>query len=59
MLAFVLPALAHVPLTEMTNVVGLSGGKSTIGLALYHFDNERGTPVPPPDANGFRNETIR
>ena len=53
MLAFVLLALAHVPLTEMTNVVGLSGGKSTIAPALSHFDNERGTPVPPPDASGF------
>ena len=47
-----LVAQAHIPPTEQTEVAGFTGAG---GL----FDDGLGTPVPPPDQSGFRNEPIR
>lgn len=52
-------AQAHMPPTEMTEVAGFTGTKGTISPAFDQFDDGRGSPVPPPDASGFRNEPIR
>ncbi|HEX4438531.1 MAG TPA: cytochrome c peroxidase [Thermoanaerobaculia bacterium] len=47
-----LVAQAHIPPTEQTEVAGFTGAGGP-------FDDGLGTPVPPPDASGFRNEPIR
>ena len=47
-----LVAQAHIPPTEQTEVAGFTGAGGP-------FDDGLGTPVPPPDSSGFRNEPIR
>jgi cytochrome c peroxidase len=47
-----LQAQAFIPPTEQVEVAGFTG---TGGI----FDDGLGSPVPPPDASGFRNEPIR
>jgi len=47
-----LVAQAHIPSTEQIEVAGFTG---TGGI----FDDGLGSPVPPPDGTGFRNEPIR
>jgi len=47
-----LVAQAHIPPTEQIEVAGFTG---TGGI----FDDGLGSPVPPPDGTGFRNEPIR
>jgi cytochrome c peroxidase len=47
-----LVAQAHIPPTEQTEVAGFTGAGGP-------FDDGLGTPVPKPDASGFRNEPIR
>jgi len=52
-------AQAHIPPTEMVEVAGFTGTAGTIGPEFDQFDDGLGSPVPPPDASGFRNEPIR
>ena len=52
-------AQAQMPPTEMTEVAGFTGTKGTIGRQFDQFDDGLGTPVPPPDASGYRNDPIR
>jgi len=52
-------AQAHIPPTELVEVAGFTGTKGTIGAEFDQFDDGRGSPVPLPDATGFRNEPIR
>jgi cytochrome c peroxidase len=52
-------AQAHIPPTELVEVAGFTGTAGTIGPEFDQFDNGLGSPVPPPDASGFRNEPIR
>ena len=52
-------AQAHIPPTELVEVAGFTGTAGTIGPEFDQFDDGRGSPVPPPDASGFRNEPIR
>ena len=54
-----LQAQAHIPPTEMTEVAGFTGTKGTGDPRFDQFDDGKGTPVPPPDGSGFRNEPIR
>src|SRR5215469_12509273 len=54
-----LHAQGEMPPTEMTEVAGFTGTAGTIGPAFDQFDDGKGTPVPPPDASGFRNDPIR
>jgi cytochrome c peroxidase len=54
-----LAAQGHMPPTEMTEVAGFTGTRHTISPEFDQFDDGLGTPVPPPDASGFRNEPIR
>jgi cytochrome c peroxidase len=52
-------AQAHIPPTELVEVAGFTGTAGTIGPEFDQFDDGLGSPVPPPDASGFRNEPIR
>ena len=52
-------AQAHIPPTELVEVAGFSGTRGTIGPRFDQFDDGKASPVPPPDASGFRNEPIR
>ncbi len=52
-------AQAHIPPTELVEVAGFTGTAGTIGPEFDQFDDGRGSPVPPPDASGFRNQPIR
>lgn len=52
-------AQAHIPPTELTEVAGFTGTKGTIDPRFDVFDDGLGSPVPPPDSSGFRNEPIR
>jgi cytochrome c peroxidase len=52
-------AQGEMPPTEMTEVAGFTGTRGTIGPPFDQFDDGKGTPVPPPDASGFRNDPIR
>jgi cytochrome c peroxidase len=47
------------PPTEMTEVAGFTGTAGTIGPQFDQFDDGKGSPVPPPNASGFRNDPIR
>jgi cytochrome c peroxidase len=47
-----LVAQAHIPPTEQVEVAGFTGAGGP-------FDDGLGSPVPAPDASGFRNEPIR
>ncbi len=54
-----LVAQAHIPSTELVEMAGFTG---TAGSIAPHFDafvDGHGTPLPAPDASGFRNEPIR
>jgi len=52
-------AQGEMPPTETTEVAGFTGTAGTIGPQFDQFDDGRGSPVPPPDASGSRNEPIR
>jgi cytochrome c peroxidase len=52
-------AQAHIPPTELVEVAGFTGTAGTIGPEFDQFDDGKGSPVPGPDASGFRNEPIR
>jgi cytochrome c peroxidase len=52
-------AQGEMPPTEMTEVAGFTGTAGTIGPQFDKFDDGKGTPVPPPDASGSRNDPIR
>jgi cytochrome c peroxidase len=54
-----LQAQGEMPPTELTEVAGFTGTAGTIGPTFDQFDDGKGTPVPPPDASGFRNDPIR
>jgi cytochrome c peroxidase len=54
-----LAAQAHIPPTELVEVAGFTGTAGTIGPEFDQFDDGVGSPVPPPDESGFRNEPIR
>jgi cytochrome c peroxidase len=54
-----LQAQGEMPPTETTEVAGFTGTAGTVGPAFDQFDDGKGTPVPPPDASGFRNDPIR
>jgi cytochrome c peroxidase len=54
-----LQAQGEMPPTELTEVAGFTGTKGTIGPQFDQFDDGKGSPVPPPDASGFRNDPIR
>jgi len=52
-------AQAHIPPTELVEVAGFTGTAGTIAREFDQFDDGLGSPVPPPDSSGFRNEPIR
>ena len=52
-------AQAQLPPTELVEVAGFTHTAGTIGPDFNQFDDGKGSPVPPPDASGFRNEPIR
>ena len=52
-------AQGEMPPTELTEVAGFTGTAGAIGPQFDQFDDGKGTPVPPPDASGFRNDPIR
>ena len=52
-------AQAHIPPTELTEAAGFTGTRGTISPRFDAFDDGLGTPVPLPDASGFRNAPIR
>ena len=54
-----LAAQGHIPPTELVEMAGFTGTAGTIAPPFDAFDDGEGTPVPPPDASGFRNEPIR
>jgi cytochrome c peroxidase len=54
-----LQAQGEMPPTELTEVAGFTGTKGTIGPQFDQFDDGKGSPVPPPDASGSRNDPIR
>ena len=54
-----LQAQGEMPPTELTEVAGFTGTAGTIGPQLDQFDDGKGSPVPPPDASGSRNDPIR
>ena len=54
-----LVAQAHIPPTELVEVAGFTGTRGTISPEFDQFDDGLGSTVPPPAANGFRNEPIR
>jgi cytochrome c peroxidase len=54
-----LAAQAHIPPTELVEVAGFTDTAGTIAPEFDQFDDGLGSPVPPPDDSGFRNEPIR
>jgi cytochrome c peroxidase len=54
-----LAAQGHIPQTELVEMAGFTGTAGTIGPEFDQFDDGHGSPLPPPDASGFRNEPIR
>jgi cytochrome c peroxidase len=52
-------AQGEMPPTELTEVAGFTGTAGTIGPQFDQFDDGKGSPVPPPDASGSRNDPIR
>ncbi len=54
-----LAAQGHIPPTELVEMAGFTGTAGTIAPRFDAFDDGEGTPVPLPDASGFRNEPIR
>jgi cytochrome c peroxidase len=52
-------AQGHMPPTELIEVAGFTGTRGTISPEFDQFDDGLGSPVPPPDASGFRNDPIR
>jgi len=55
-------AQAHIPPTELTESAGFTGTRGTsfsLGPRFDIFDDGKGTPIPPPDSAGFRNDPIR
>jgi cytochrome c peroxidase len=54
-----LAAQGHIPPTELTEAAGFTGTRGTLGLQFEPFDDGDGSPVPPPDSSGSRNEPIR
>jgi len=54
-----LMAQGQMPPTELVEVAGFTGTAGTIGARFDQFDDGKGSPVPPADASGFRNEPIR
>jgi cytochrome c peroxidase len=54
-----LAAQAHLPPTELVETAGFTATAGTIDLLFDQFDDGQGSPVPPPDESGFRNEPIR
>jgi cytochrome c peroxidase len=56
---FLAIAQAHLPPTELKEQAGYTGTKGTLGQQWDQFDDGLGTPVPPPDASGYRNDPIR
>lgn len=54
-----LAAQGHIPQTEIVEMAGFTGTAGTIGSRFDAFDNGVGSPVPPPDGSGFRNDPIR
>ena len=52
-------AQGQLPPTEMTEVAGFTGTAGTIDPVFDQFDDGKGSPVPPPDSSGFRDEPIR
>ncbi len=52
-------AQAHIPPTELNEAAGFTGTKGTLDPRFDVFDDGLGTPVPPPDSSGSRNEPIR
>jgi cytochrome c peroxidase len=54
-----LAAQGHIPQTEIVEMAGFTGTAGTIGSDFDQFDDGLGTPLPPPDAAGFRNDSIR
>jgi len=54
-----LAAQGHIPSTELVEMAGFTGTSGTIAPRFDAFDDGEGTPVPLPDASGFRNEPIR
>jgi cytochrome c peroxidase len=54
-----LMAHGQMPPTEMTEVAGFTGTRGTGDPRFDQFDDGLGSPVPPPDDSGFRNDPIR
>jgi cytochrome c peroxidase len=54
-----LTAQAHMPPTELTEAAGYTGTRGTISPDFDLFDDGLGSPLPPPDETGTRNEPIR
>jgi cytochrome c peroxidase len=55
-------AQGEMPPTELTEVAGYSGTKGTpysLGPLFDQFDDGKGSKLPIPDAEGFRNDPIR
>jgi cytochrome c peroxidase len=59
LITHLLIAQAHIPPTELVEVAGFTGTAGTLGYEFDQFDDGKGSPVPPPDHTGFRNEPIR
>src|SRR5437016_5910036 len=55
----VLIAQGQLPPTEQTEVAGFTGAAPNSDPRFDQFDDGKGSPVPPPDGSGFRNEPIR
>jgi cytochrome c peroxidase len=56
---FLAIAQAHLPVTELKEQAGYTGTKGMLGQQWDQFDDGLGTPVPPPDGSGYRNDPIR
>jgi cytochrome c peroxidase len=55
-------AQGQLPPTELTEVAGYTGTKGTrysLGPLFDQFDDGKGSPLPIPDAEGYRNDPIR
>jgi cytochrome c peroxidase len=53
-------AQGQMPPTELVEVAGFTGTSGTdLGPEYAQFDDGLGSPVPPPDSSGFRNDPIR
>ncbi len=55
-------AQGQMPPTELTEVAGYTGTRGTpysLGPLFDQFDDGKGSPLPPPDQTGFRNDPIR